>query len=208
MAQSLDINTITYYTGCKRRTIERILLDFRKTGSVARQHLGKGSLKGRTRAMQRQDVRVRLHSSAFFIFLCCHVQFLQGLVRHSPDAYLDEMQELLEMHRGVDVGKATVWRALIRSGFTMKKARFFSVLPSTNIETYIDTSSLEMHWSEARPSALSTAINMVPTLLPDRLFLSTKAPSTAELLFVERHGHYRGNVQYEILSLFEGGGKI
>ena len=51
-------------------------------------------------------------------------QFLQGLVRHTPDAYLDEMQELLETRRGVAVGKATVWRALIRSGFTLKKVHF------------------------------------------------------------------------------------
>jgi len=59
------------------------------------------------------------------VYLFIHVQrvqFLRGLVRHSPDAYLDEMQELLETRRGVDVGKATVWRALVRSGFTMKKA--------------------------------------------------------------------------------------
>jgi len=137
------------------------------------------------------------------------VQFLRGLVRHSPDAYLDEMQELLETRRGVDVGKATVWRALIRSGFTMKKARFFFDFPCINltIETYIDASSLEMHWSEVRPSELFTAINRAPSLLQSRLFLLTKAPLIAELPFVERHGHCRGNVLYEVLSLFGGGGK-
>ncbi|KAF8800956.1 hypothetical protein BYT27DRAFT_7008402, partial [Phlegmacium glaucopus] len=108
MAQFLDIDTITHYTSCKRRTIERILSDFRKTGSVARQHLRKGLLHGRRRATNGQDV-----------------QFLQGLVRHSPNVYLDEMRELLETRRGINVGKPTVWRALIRSGFTMKKASSF-----------------------------------------------------------------------------------
>ncbi|KJA17558.1 hypothetical protein HYPSUDRAFT_146386, partial [Hypholoma sublateritium FD-334 SS-4] len=38
-----------------------------------------------------------------------------------PDAYLDEMQELLETRQGVAVSKSSVWRALMRSGYTMKK---------------------------------------------------------------------------------------
>ena len=64
-----------------------------------------------------------------------------------------------------------------------------------------------MHLSEVRPSELYIAINMVPILCQSRLFLSMKAPSIVELLFVERHGHCQGNVQSEILSLSEGDGK-
>jgi hypothetical protein len=140
------------------------------------------------------------HVSKLFIISCescLHEQFLQSLVRHSPDAYLDEMQELLETRRGTNVGKPTIWRALIRSGFTMKKAssfKFFDFL-CLDIKTYIETSSPGMHWSQARPSKLFTAINMAPGLLQSKLFLSMKAPSIAELPFVERHGHYQGKVQ-------------
>lgn len=50
-------------------------------------------------------------------------QFLQGTIRHSPDVYLDEMKELLEERIGVEVNESTIWRALYRSGFTMKKVR-------------------------------------------------------------------------------------
>ena len=48
-------------------------------------------------------------------------KFLRGIVRHSPDLYLDEMRELLETHCGVEVTDSTVWRALSRTRFTMKK---------------------------------------------------------------------------------------
>ena len=69
MAQSLDISAITYYTGCKRRTIQQILSDYRKRGSVARQHLRKDTLRGHRRAMKGQDIRVSHHSSTLFHFL-------------------------------------------------------------------------------------------------------------------------------------------
>ena len=137
------------------------------------------------------------------------MQFLQGIVRHSPDAYLDKKQELLEARRGVEVGKATVWRALRRSGFTMKKARIFLLFSGINIKAaaYIETSLLEMRLSEVRPSELYIAINMVPSLHQSRLFSWMKALSIVELLFMERHGHCQGNVLYEIPFLSEGDGK-
>ncbi|KAF8229467.1 hypothetical protein L208DRAFT_1286626, partial [Tricholoma matsutake] len=47
--------------------------------------------------------------------------FLQGTVHHSPEIYLDEMQEVLEDRLGVDVSESTIWRALQQSGFTLKK---------------------------------------------------------------------------------------
>ncbi|KIK24913.1 hypothetical protein PISMIDRAFT_97690, partial [Pisolithus microcarpus 441] len=37
------------------------------------------------------------------------------------DLYLDELQQMLEASCGVNVSRATVWRTLSRSGFTMKK---------------------------------------------------------------------------------------
>ena len=48
-------------------------------------------------------------------------KFLRGSVRFSPDIYLDELQEMLEERLGVSAGQSTIWRALRKSGFTMKK---------------------------------------------------------------------------------------
>ena len=48
-------------------------------------------------------------------------QFLQGSIRHTPDAYLDELREALRKRAGKDVSVTTVWRTLRQSGFTMKQ---------------------------------------------------------------------------------------
>ena len=71
MAQSLDISSITHYTGCKRRTIEQILADYRCKGTTARQPLRK-MLQGRKRAMKDQDVRVR----EWFLIVICPNQWV------------------------------------------------------------------------------------------------------------------------------------
>lgn len=120
MARSLDFNSIVQYTGCKRRTVERILSDYRKKGTAAQIHLSK-ELRGAKRALRPADVRVcqLFHSEYSAIFI--QHQFLQGQVRFSPDIYLNELRELLEERRGIEVSDATLWRSLRRSGFTMKK---------------------------------------------------------------------------------------
>jgi transposase len=55
-------------------------------------------------------------------------QFLGGLVRHSPDVYLAELQELIEDNTGTAVSESTIWRSLKRSRFTMKKVRIITTL--------------------------------------------------------------------------------
>jgi transposase len=49
------------------------------------------------------------------------MQFLLGTINTTPDFFLDELQEILQVYRGVNVSQATVWRTLKRAGFTMKK---------------------------------------------------------------------------------------
>jgi CRP-like cAMP-binding protein len=58
MACSLDIRNIINYTGCKRRTIERILSDYRQKGTVIRKNLT-GNLRGRKRSLRARDAHVR-----------------------------------------------------------------------------------------------------------------------------------------------------
>ncbi|KAF8598999.1 hypothetical protein BDV93DRAFT_406239, partial [Ceratobasidium sp. AG-I] len=47
--------------------------------------------------------------------------FLIGLVGHSPDLYLDELQTALRERRGIVVSLSTIWRSLQRCGYSMKK---------------------------------------------------------------------------------------
>ena len=49
------------------------------------------------------------------------VQFLEGMIRLKPDAYLDELKDTIRQRTGKTVSLATTWRALTRAGFTMKK---------------------------------------------------------------------------------------
>ncbi|KAJ7601842.1 Homeodomain-like protein [Mycena rosella] len=103
MARNFDLHEICHHTGCKKRTVQRVLEDYRKKGTVMREHL-RLEMRGAKRIMSPGDIR-----------------FLTGLVRHSPDVYLDELREMLEETRGSEVSEATIWRSLKRCGFTMKK---------------------------------------------------------------------------------------
>jgi transposase len=49
------------------------------------------------------------------------VEFMAACLSHSPDAYLDELQAKLVDACGVKVHISTVWRALRRRGFALKK---------------------------------------------------------------------------------------
>ncbi len=49
------------------------------------------------------------------------LQFLHGAVSRNSDVYLNELQEDLRQICGVSVSKSSIWRALQRSGYTMKK---------------------------------------------------------------------------------------
>ena len=39
----------------------------------------------------------------------------------TPDLYLDELQLELQQTSGVDISISTIWRTLVKSGFSMKK---------------------------------------------------------------------------------------
>lgn len=54
------------------------------------------------------------------------------MVQHTPDIYLDELQDLLERRRGVIASLSCIWTALKRSGYSMKKVCLSSIFLSTN----------------------------------------------------------------------------
>ena len=127
MARHFDVTLIHHYTGCATRSIERLLADWRKNSTIVR------DLTARRRRGKRQilsGTNIRVHLTICLIFLSLYwleiildsgSQFLHGHLRHSPDIYIDEMKELLESRVGIEVDDSTIWRALRRSGFTMKK---------------------------------------------------------------------------------------
>ena len=66
MARSLDVESISQYTGCKRRTIERTLSDYRKKGTAVQTRVSK-ELWGAKRALGPTDVRVRWLFHPYFL---------------------------------------------------------------------------------------------------------------------------------------------
>ncbi|KAJ6558815.1 Homeodomain-like protein [Mycena vulgaris] len=105
MARTHDIATISKLTGVGKRTIERLMSDYRKYGTAARWGPGR-SLRGQKRKLSTQNV-----------------EFLRGYIRFRNDPYLQELKDALEERVGVEVSDTTVWRTLTRTGFTMKKVR-------------------------------------------------------------------------------------
>ncbi|KAJ7266435.1 Homeodomain-like protein [Mycena haematopus] len=100
----VSIKAITAYTDISRRQIYRIVNRFMMTGRVLTATQRKKT--GRTRHLTSSDVA-----------------FLQGTLDHSCDKYLDELQLSLQETCGRIVSQSTIWRALKRSGYTMKKVR-------------------------------------------------------------------------------------
>ncbi|KAH9036652.1 hypothetical protein EDB85DRAFT_2143001 [Lactarius pseudohatsudake] len=50
-------------------------------------------------------------------------QFMLALIEHSPDIYLDEIQELLQELHGIKISVSSIWRTLKRLGMSAKKGR-------------------------------------------------------------------------------------
>ncbi|TBU57947.1 hypothetical protein BD310DRAFT_802046, partial [Dichomitus squalens] len=89
-------------TGVKARTIQRILNLFNKTATVSPQ----GPSRIYESCLTQENMK-----------------FFEGHIEHSPDAYLDELKIHLEDACGKRVSKTSVWRALRKMGFTLKKVR-------------------------------------------------------------------------------------
>ena len=49
------------------------------------------------------------------------LQFLLGTTQRVRDPYLDGLQEMLEVSRGIELTREAVWKALLRAGWKMKK---------------------------------------------------------------------------------------
>ncbi|KZP22976.1 hypothetical protein FIBSPDRAFT_667424, partial [Athelia psychrophila] len=84
------------------RTIRRLVLLSRRTGSIVAEPLR----RGRLRVLNALDVA-----------------YLESIVDRTPDIYLEELQVELEEGRGIHVSTETVRMTLKRAGYTRKKVR-------------------------------------------------------------------------------------
>ncbi|KAJ4467574.1 hypothetical protein C8R41DRAFT_779538, partial [Lentinula lateritia] len=59
-------------------------------------------------------------------------KLMLGLIEHSPDIYLDEIQDELYYAHGLQLSTSTIWCTLRRLGIRNKQVHFPSPLPSIN----------------------------------------------------------------------------
>lgn len=120
-ALGVPVKTIHSYTDVSPRQIYRVVNRFQSTGKVLT--ASQRQRTGRPRHLSSDDVAVclrclYLHHNVIFL-----LQYLQGCLDLSCDKYLDELQLGLQETCGRVVSQSTIWRALKRSGYTMKKVR-------------------------------------------------------------------------------------
>jgi len=96
---------ISAYTDVSVRSVQRVLNYFRKHGTV--------------KALDPQAILKR-HSQSEQLS-SFDLDCVLGIIGRNPDAYLDEMVDLIDNETGQRVSKSTIWRYLTNAGFTMKK---------------------------------------------------------------------------------------
>ncbi|KAF9048177.1 hypothetical protein BDP27DRAFT_1205216, partial [Rhodocollybia butyracea] len=105
------------------------------------------------------------------------------------DLYLDELHQVLSDCIGVSVNESTIWKALCKKGFTMKKVP-------------------KRFWSMTNTDKQHSTFNLVKIVIHTTLYLLMKAPLINELQFATEHGHYVDIKLRENVSSFEAAGDL
>jgi transposase len=106
------------------RVVQRVWRCWREIGEVCKDRVR----MGRAPIMTVTAVDVSFYSlqnltSRSWLIVSPFSKFILGLLEHSPDLYLDEIQEQLFSQHDVDVSLATIWRTLKRLGMSSKSVR-------------------------------------------------------------------------------------
>ena len=122
--RNLTVQDIERHTGVKVRTIQKILKLFNDTGKV----LPAKRPASRPFKLNQDNVDVSCNYTTCIITDFFILKYIEACISHSPDAYLDELRTQLEEACGVKVHESTVWKALKRRGFTLKKVSIRAII--------------------------------------------------------------------------------
>jgi hypothetical protein len=118
-------------------------------------------------------------------------QWLHATLNNTPDLYLDDLHEELKEECGVSVSLSTIWQALVRSGYSMKKVHFHLIY-SPYSDGHIYTGSLpELQLNEAQKNRVNLQHALAPMKLTN-LCLLMRVQLTGEQHIVEGLGRYVG----------------
>ena len=119
LSSRLSKEEVAAYTSISITAVNKILRHFREHGAIDDK-----PKERRRRAQVLRDGDVNMSSPHIFFTssdLAFFYQFLFETVQEKPDAYLDELREMLTVNCGIQVSRTSIWRTLRAGGFTMKK---------------------------------------------------------------------------------------
>ena len=129
LSATMSPEDIAAYTNLSERKVRGIISHFNRTGDVKVPTCERPRLQ---RSLQDEDIKVcEFVSSSYPTDLYKH---LFDTLSCMPDLYLDELWLELQQTSGVDVSISTIWRTLVKGGFSMKKV---SGMLMPMAETYI-----------------------------------------------------------------------
>ena len=77
-------------------------------------------------------------------------QFLHRTVNNTPDLYLDELHKELQDICGVSVSLSTVWRTLVKGGYSMKKVQLSIIVFIVLLLIFLSTANTHCYRVECR----------------------------------------------------------
>lgn len=121
MLPVLNVFEIEAYTGVSKKKIQEIRACYHRTGKAFRPR--KTQRLGRHRHLSMENI-----------------QYIQACLARNCDTYLDEIQTGLDKTCGVKISLASIWRAMHRSGYTLKKVSSIPWTLSTVLIPVLDDS--------------------------------------------------------------------
>jgi transposase len=119
LSTTVSTEDIAMYTDVSLRSVKKILSHFKQTGDVNVPKRLKPQLH---RALCDYDIQVcKVLLPGFIVLLSTVVQHIFAAVNNMPDLYLDELRLELQETCGVSVSMSTIWRTLVKGGYSMKK---------------------------------------------------------------------------------------
>ena len=181
LSATMSPEDIAAYTNLSERKVRGIISHFNWTGDVKVPTCERPRLQ---RSLRDEDIKVcEFVSSSYPTDLYKH--FFDTL-SCMPDLYLDELRLEPQQTSGVDVSISTIWRTLVKGGFSMKKV---SGMLMPMAETYIPNSSLVLLLNVVLKSGQTLLLALVPTRQIS-WYLLMRALLIVEQLIVEGLGLY------------------
>ena len=182
LSATMPPEDIAAYTNLSECKVRGIISHFNRTGDVKVPTCERPRLQ---RSLRDEDIKVcEFVSSSYPTDLYKH---LFDTLSCMPDLYLDELWLELQQTSGVDVSISTIWRTLVKGGFSMKKV---SGMLMPMAETYIPNSSLVLLLNVVLKSGQTLLLALVPTRQIS-WYLLMRALLIVEQLIVEGLGLYR-----------------